>query len=121
MKPTQETTDYIFKQFIPFQETKELEELGFDKLCLIAKELQISKPLWQQAFNFFRENYNLFSSIEVDQTMEPKFCYSLSKYNENLQWDNISPSHSELYYTYEEAQLACLKKLIEIAKTLIKK
>ena len=75
-----------------------------------------SAPLYQQAFRWFREKHGLFSVIDVDQTMEPLFCYSLSKYKGDFQWNNILPTYSELYYTYEEAELACLKKLIEIAK-----
>ena len=48
--------------------------------------------------------------------MEPKFCYSLLRYNEDFEWYNILPNYSDLYYTYEEAELACLNKLIEIVK-----
>ena len=125
-------------EFIPYEQALELKNLGFDEYCYAKynrKEFQhnslggginyndisygnnlISAPLYQQAFRWFREKYNLFSVIDVDQTMEPLFCYSLSKYKGNFQWDNILPTYSELYYTYEEAELACLKKLIEIVK-----
>ena len=75
----------------------------------------VAAPLYQQAFRWFREKYNLFSSVSVDQTMEPKFCYALSKYADPYDWA-ILVFNSELYYTYEEAELACLKELIEIVK-----
>ena len=121
------------KEFIPYEQALELKELGFNEPCFgfyIASQLVVTSdtvynssdipvykaPLYQQAFRWFREKYNLFSIIDVDQTMEPMFCYSLSRYKGDFQWDNILPTYSELYYTYEEAELACLKKLIEIAK-----
>lgn len=81
-----------------------------------SSKVVVSTPLYQQAFRWFREKYGLYSMIDVDQTMEPKFCYTLSRYKGDFRWDNILPSYSELYYTYEEAELACLKKLIEIVK-----
>jgi hypothetical protein len=118
------------KEFIPYEQALELKELGFDdyniawyaivdekpKIVFLNYGSHLCAPLYQQAFRFFREKYNLFSVIDVDQTMEPLFCYSLSKYKGDFQWDNILPTYSELYYTYEEAELACLKKLIEVVK-----
>ena len=126
------------KEFIPYEQALELKELGFEEISLDAyykttdggvslvrfpdEERQINypferipAPLYQQAFRWFREKHYLFSVIDVDQTMEPLFCYSLSKYKGDFQWNNILPTYSELYYTYEEAELACLRKLIEIA------
>jgi hypothetical protein len=118
------------QEFIPYEQALELKELGFDdyniawyaivdekpKIVFLNYGSHLCAPLYQQAFRFFREKYNLFSVIDVDQTMEPLFCYSLSKYKGDFQWDNILPTYSELYYTYEEAELACLKKLIEVVK-----
>ena len=93
----------------------------FDKVLVWDEYLenpQCSAPLYQQAFRWFREKYNLYSTINVDMTMEPKFCYSiyeydLEKYSEGW-W--IAVVNSDLYYTHEEAELACLNKLIEIVK-----
>ena len=129
------------KEFIPHEQSIALKRLGFDDECVgyyspdmdgkyylftssTDNTNRMEKynpnvcpaPLYQQAFRWFREKYDLYSTTEVDQTMEPKFCYSLSKYKGDFQWDNILPTYSELYYTYEEAELACLKKLIEIVK-----
>ena len=118
------------KAFIPYEQALELKELGFDdyniawyaivdekpKIVFLNYGSHLCAPLYQQAFRWVREKYRLFFTIEVDQTMEPKFCYTLSRYKGDFQWDNILPTYSELYYTYEEAELACLKKLIEIVK-----
>jgi hypothetical protein len=78
----------------------------------------VGAPLYQQAFRWFREKYGLYSAVNVDQTMEPKFAYCISKYwTDALSWgwDTIV-FNSDLYYDYEETELDCLKKLIEIVK-----
>jgi hypothetical protein len=129
------------KEFIPYEQALELKELGFDELSLDAyykttdggvslvrfpdEERQINypferipAPLYQQAFRWFREKYGLYSAVNVDQTMDPKFAYCISKYwTDALSWgwDTIV-FNSDLYYDYEEAELDCLKKLIEIVK-----
>jgi hypothetical protein len=66
-------------------------------------------PLYQQAFKWFREKYGLHSTIT-----------SISQ--ESWQWHITKPGESlgklynEDFYTYEEAESACLYKLIEICK-----
>ena len=119
----------MYKEFIPYEQALELKELGFDdyniawyaivdekpKMVFLNYGSHLCAPLYQQAFRWFREKHDLFSSVSVDQTMEPKFCYALSKYAGPYDWA-ILVFNSELYYTYEEAELACLNKLIEIVK-----
>ena len=123
------------KEFIPYEQALELKELGFDYYniawYILFEEkprityynyagpelgIHLCAPLYQQAFRWFREKHGLYSEISVDQTMEPMFCYSLSRYKGDFQWDNILPSYSDLYYTHEETELACIKKLIELVK-----
>ena len=65
----------------------------------------VGAPLYQQAFRFFREKYNLHSYIEGAY---PWFRFYIN--SEDDRWEG----HKEM--TYEEAELACLRKLIEIAK-----
>jgi hypothetical protein len=70
----------------------------------------VTAPTYSQAFRFFREKYQLHSTIT-----------SISQ--ESWQWHITKPGESlgklydEDFYTYEEAELACLKKLIEIVKS----
>lgn len=129
------------KEFIPYEQALKLKELGFNELCLEAYDkngmlyhshktdklftalnsnlsTQCSAPLYQQAFRWFRDSYNLFSTINVDKTMEPKFCYSISRYETSQFFEGWYDEvfNSDLYYTQEEAELDCLKKLIEITK-----
>jgi hypothetical protein len=115
------------KEFIPYEQALELKNLGFDKEYLAhtplmelhktdynvfgeLKDIRIGLPLYQQAFRWFREKHNLFSfvtNIESIDYIGFKFTFSL----EGLNFD-ILP----VYDTYEEAELACLKRLIEIVK-----
>ena len=77
-----------------------------------------SAPLKQQVFRWFRENYNLFCEINVDKTMEPKFAYTIKEYESTQFFDGFKEDilSEYLYYVYEEAEIACIDKLIEIVK-----
>jgi hypothetical protein len=63
---------------------------------------RIDAPTFSQAFRWFREKYNVH--------MYP------TKFDETKWWVNWSTWTSKVFDTYEEAELACIKKLIEIAK-----
>lgn len=85
----------------------------------------IKAPQFSEVFRWFREKHNIFHTIQVDQTMEPKFCFSISIYKESelsAGWEN--PIHSsDLFYTYEEAEEECVDFLIsylsmEVEKTI---
>ena len=72
---------------------------------------QCAAPLYQQAFRWFREKYKLVALIDIGMH---EFSYKIFK-NEK----SITPFKDYLDYngTYEEAELECLKKLIEIVNT----
>jgi len=64
------------------------------------------------AFRWFREKYGLYHSIGLDNSLE-------NNVNCDYVIINHSQSISELetnFKSYEEAELECLKKLIEIVK-----
>lgn len=127
------------KEFIPYEQALELKELGFNESCIgyyrqgevsivfagnYLSELELEKnfegdgdpmfgdkgctaPLYQQAFRWFREKYRLY----------PEIIYSARDKHWVCQWsDSIGFELLGSYTTYEDAELACLKKLIEIAK-----
>lgn len=118
------------KEFIPYGQSLALKELGFDEQCLALYDLDgkitiefvnwknaknrksnylIATPLYQQAFRFFREKYNLNSFIIDSKSYNWYF-----NINDMIKDDVIS---EVLYFkTYEEAELECIKKLIEIVK-----
>jgi hypothetical protein len=83
------------------------------------RHLMCAAPLYQQAFRWFREKYNIFHSIY------PIGISTGGKESYRWRWaapaiigeDIIYTDKSDLgFLTYEEAELACLKKLIEIVK-----
>ena len=71
-------------------------------------EGEVLAPTFSQAFRFFRENHGLIYFIGDDFG---GWSYSVSK--------NSKPqgSISQVFNTYEEAELACLTKLIEIVES----
>jgi hypothetical protein len=78
----------------------------------------ISAPTFSQAFRFFREKYDLHQDISTfvwDYDKE-QLGFSLRTYLNPLNTTTEKKVHPEVYETYEEAELECLRKLIEIAK-----
>lgn len=110
------------KEFVPYELALKLKELGFDEECLkyfdekgefvkrITQVAKLKAPLWQQAFDWFRETYELIYVIDYyDKFM---WTYDILNIKGNTQGGN----NKENYNTYEEARLKCLEKLIEIIK-----
>ena len=126
-------------EFIPYEQALALKKLGFDEPCialynkecktihlnlnLVNKKPYFCAPLYQQAFRWFREKYRLNSEtpylpniekygiIISDMTIKPK---DLSK-NENFKRGVEITNNFAQHDTHEEAELACLKKLIELS------
>lgn len=71
------------------------------------------------AFRWFREKYDLLgyvndeSSVEDNPNIHKKWMYVIQELPIVLH-DDLS--NGKIYKTYEEAELECLKKLIEICK-----
>ena len=121
-------------EFVPYQESLELKELGFDEICFAMfmkdsfkgrcwcknsefedKVLFTSAPIYSQAFRFFREKYNLNVFIQNGTSSWMAFIGNTPSYIpfvDEVEGSNEFKGHN----TYEEAELACLNKLIEIAK-----
>lgn len=106
------------KEFVPCEQALDLKELGFNENCIkvyhtdkdnnfnINENFNISAPLYQQAFRWFRKKYNhLKIRIGEEDFREDIFEYDIK---------NIITVSG--FKTYEEAELECLKKLIEIVK-----
>jgi len=126
-------------EFIPYAEALDLKELGFDESCFgfyyrtsnkeIKLELNIVEkdeyftlaPLYQQAFRWFRENYNIqcsinFYSESLGTKKIPNHYEIQIHYLSNNKWCYFENIDNKIYLTHEEAELECLKKLIEIVK-----
>jgi hypothetical protein len=126
------------KEFVPYPESLSLKELGFDKPCFgfylsndklnlfndcrweertnskfihhfMDKDISCVAPTFSQSFRFFREKYGYDVSIK-----KRKFeIQKLEVYGES------DPDYYFIDFpfdSYEESELECLKKLIEIVK-----
>ena len=105
------------KEFVPYEQALALKELGFNEPCFRGwsmekqvfyhpdSDIVLDNPTFSQAFRWFRENYNIHSYIEG--------AYPWFRFYINSE-DNRYEGHK--HSLYEEAELACLIKLIEIVK-----
>ena len=109
------------KEFVPYEEALALKELGFNEPCLAFynhKNLScafdylnggfknfdenVAAPLYQQAFRWFREKYGLYCGFVETKTIK-------------IRWEHNS-FETVVGETDEQAELECLRKLIEIVK-----
>ena len=111
------------REFVPYEQALALKELGFDEPCLMYYDYswtlvesgvyECKALLYQQAFRWFREKYGLPSHIATYWQHDwNNYSYQYYFVQDKVEWNGI-----EHYKTYEEAELECLKKLIEITKT----
>jgi len=121
------------KEFIPYEQALALKELGFDEPCFglyhidktfyptscISHEQYYGQiclaPLYQQAFRWFREKYELDSMVQP--TYSTKYQYRVFNIKIKCKVQIYGDYMGKEFKTYEEAELACLIKLIEIVKT----
>jgi hypothetical protein len=117
------------RDFAPHQQALELKELGFDEECLAihrfvdgelnfmyvntfhsnddVNEKSAAAPTFSQAFRWFREKHTLGAIVsQFGWSIENEFGQIIH---------NISDDENPL--CYEEAELACLIRLIEITRT----
>jgi hypothetical protein len=135
----------MVEEFVPYELALRMKQLGFDEPCFSYYELDgrlsdtpkesgydikyqgdckfdnhqntyldedesCSAPLYQQAFRWFRDEHGMSGSIQIEHD-----AYQWSIYEEGetsgLASDNWDGTD------YEEAELACLEKLIEIVES----
>jgi len=116
------------KEFVPYDIALALKELGFDERCLkgfYKKEIIwaetgnsydfnsrkpiehfVSAPLYQQVFRWFREKYFITQYVYFD--FDDIWSFRID--------NGDTGEGNNGFVTYEEAELACLRKLIEIVK-----
>jgi hypothetical protein len=120
-------------EFVPYEQALALKELGFDEPCAACYykkfdneigyhkvyrdfnfvQLTVSAPTYSQAFRWFREKYNVYAiilpSYADDKVVKNRFFYEIADCNKLKQ-------ELDYHSAYEEAELACLTKLIEIVE-----
>ena len=115
------------KEFIPYEIALKLKELGFDEHCFgyfytedkffetkiknseLEEECSISAPTFSQALRWFREKHGLICIISMNE-FHDRYKGLIKGCSHQL----IIPIYLNATITYEEAELECLKKLIEI-------
>ena len=133
------------KEFIPYEQALALKELGFDEPCfyqyvrdfdndgelihivsetnkpILRDNTQVSicsggdcfaAPLYQQAFRWFIDEHKLFGQVNVCTY----FIYDISNNDGFHPTLKMIKEYDRLCNNYEESELECLKKLIEIVK-----
>jgi hypothetical protein len=113
------------KEFVPYELAVKLKALGFDEPCIATHgylELYINTddghlkaPLFQQAFRWFREKHGLYSHVRESYSFDNTLEF-VSQINGSYVNHGISDKPINRFDTYEEAELACLTKLIEIVE-----
>lgn len=116
------------KEFVPYDLALKLKELGFDEPCfgsyVFGDELNIKycedqfitdscclAPTFSQAFRWFRINYNL-DSICRQIELNGKSYWKINK----IETEDKIKGYSNFTNSYEQAEIACLEKLIKIVE-----
>ena len=124
------------KDFIPYEEALALKELGFDERCFgrfnpdndlvishtetyntdFRKTLFTQAPTFSQAFRWFRDKHGLVSWISFRIDLKKKYLWYITDVK-NIAARDGDYIFDILIESYEEAELACLKKLIVLLKS----
>jgi hypothetical protein len=130
------------KDIIPLEEAKELKALGYDgdeygyyyrgkpvrygihgfKLrsnCKYPTKDRHPAPMFQQVFRWFREKHKLDTYVaRMPPEVYGKGKGPIKNYLQYIWGEHLEPRGQDTSYhdTYEEAELECLRRLIEIVK-----
>jgi hypothetical protein len=126
------------KEFVPYEPSLALKELGFDEPCFGGYDMETLKlwigylndgeqfnreyyypaPTFSQAFRWFREKYNIDAWVQPFVTEKSNGTLFLpdESYSYYIFKDGVFVADKVDLFDPEEAELACLKKLIEIVK-----
>jgi hypothetical protein len=124
------------KEFVNYEQSVALKELGFDEPCIKyywtdgmfskgyenpfnynKRDNVISAPTFSQAFRWFREKYKLHQNIE--QYYGEKFYFNIKDMVHPRRWDEYPVKKLKEFNesdSQEEAELECLKRLIDLVK-----
>jgi hypothetical protein len=134
------------KHFVTYNQSLALKELGFDIPCFRYvyigdtgnnvnryeevepsrainynhDSLCISQPLKSQVFEWFREKHNLLNELSFyrcDRRTKKSYWFTIFKWDDKMVSREIIRDKNDTYYsTYDDAESACIDKLIELVK-----
>jgi hypothetical protein len=136
------------RDIIPYDAALKIKNLGFDEPCIgnyrktdyktgdssesvlyldvmhftmnfneHNKDTDASALTFSQAFRFFREKYDLFGCIDLHVSTPLHWYVRIDEISIN-DYVYHSEDDSKYYVKYEDAELACLMKLIEIVENM---
>jgi hypothetical protein len=91
---------------------KKLYTIG--ECCVLNEDNVITAPTFSQAFRWFREENKLHAVVDIN--ISDEWYFSIFNLNSKRNAEVEVLTKDEYYNTYEESELACLKKLIEFLK-----
>lgn len=101
---------WVYENFPMFRKYLKSEHLYM--YSTNSSKLMISAPTFSQAFKFFRNKYGLHHEVSFDSWNKETYSFSINqKKNKEFHYDDMTE-----YQSYEESELACLRKLIQIVK-----
>jgi hypothetical protein len=127
------------KEFCTYEQALALKKLGFDEPCFAFYQVEYTEskptmvdddreyrvtgyrtcknsqipehytaaPTFSQAFRWFREKQKLHGSINLSESV-------VGMYSWEIMDDSLNRIGHTPYYSFEEAEIACLDKLIEM-------
>ena len=121
-------------QFIPHHLALQLKQLGFNQSCIATYfqpnlneikypttfhsndslkmgEIDCTAPLWQQAFDWFRIEHKLLSSIS--QPFNQEYCFEIKNLKDEKKEGELSSMQSKVFTLYSDAKYQCLERLIQ--------
>ncbi len=123
----------MMNEFVTYEIALKMKVIGYDEPCMgcyfgngekeffpgsVASANELTKkmlelghiptPTWQSAFKWFREKYDW--TIKINKILKHTWSFTLENFT--LERELFGGR----FETYEEAENACLKKLIEIAE-----
>ncbi len=124
------------KEFVTYELALKMKQLGFDEPCIKyywtdgmftktyespfnhnKRDNLISAPLYQQAFRWFREKQEIEGFVH--KAIEGTYYFVIKRIgnNESNMYE-FTKTAPKTFDTFEEAEIACLEKLIEIVEKL---
>lgn len=124
------------KELISYNDSLMLRELGFDEACFAwyskgqlilehhiiftgdqsyMREEDCNAPTFSQAFRFFRETFNFFSCVQLHLNFPTRYYFIIDEIG-NDDFVYHTEDKTIFYDKYEDAEIACLKLLIELVK-----
>jgi hypothetical protein len=125
--------------FVPYQIALDMKSIGFDEECLAGyiylqgsgtfelafykdrnvnfnttSNIYVSTPTFSQAFKFFRDKHNLFSYIVRETGINHGKIKYIGVYYKITEKGYTPKNTCVSQDTYEEAELGCLIKLIQL-------